>query len=841
MQRFKYIGCAMGVVGIWFACCLTAQAMVSGAKFDIAAGAAPTTLKDFAAQAHMQLLFDYRALQGVKTPELKGELTPEEALKILLGGSGLTFRQINDHTIAIMAPGAVQTSSLGLAAATAAAADAAQEKGAAQDKEGKTSSSSQFRVAQADQGKIASDVAVIKQTPSSAELTEIIVTARKREERLVDVPISIVAVGAEELRERQIVTLEDLPAAVPGLSLQRAGNTYTFEIRGISNSNGGVSSLIGLYIDEADATLPGNGTMQPVPATYDLERVEVLRGPQGTLYGEGSAGGTIHIVTKNPDLTHLAFDSQVAAQFTEGGSPSERIQAVVNVPLIDNQLGLRVATTFDHEGGWIDQPAAGLKDINGGDLTDVRVKGLWQPDPNFTLSVMANINRSDRGIDVSDVSSPQTFTQVFNLTTTPRARKDHDLYNLTATYDMASVGRVLNTVTYLSVYDSETYKSVSAPTSPPPATGQNFNIYEPLVSDFGHLLADEFRVTSPDAGKWQWVLGGLYRHFRTEHQAPSAYFGFEGSPLPPPYSPAENTETLYESWSVFGDTNYRFADRVTVGVGARYFKENQEHSDFIAQIHNSGEFHSTDPRIYAQYKLTSNANLYASAAKGFRSGGSNSYPGQPPFGPEDVWTYELGSKGAFPDARVGFDFAAYLSDYSQYQQFALNTNNEALIFNAGRVRIKGVEGSLTWNPLEHWRVEGRGSYVNARIVELNGTYTPETVGDPIDGVPRYQFTLSDQHEFSWLGKQDVIRVDYNQTSSIAVRSRLTGPWFYASSPVIQILNLHLSSMLKDNLRVGFSVQNLLNDQGYVTPGWYVGNGQRSRPRTYGVEFSAAFD
>jgi outer membrane receptor protein involved in Fe transport len=331
----------------------------------------------------------------------------------------------------------------------------------------------------------------------------------------------------------------------------------------------------------------------------------------------------------------------------------------------------------------------------------------------------------------------------------------------------------------------------------------------------------------------------MYRIFREENDTPFEYFDFRGNPLPEPVA-GQADKSVYESWSVFGDTSYRFG-WLTVGAGARYFQEHQEHSDFIALTHQDAQFHSADPRVYAQLKLASNANAYASAAKGFRSGGFNYYPGQPPFGPEDVWTYELGAKGVLPDDRVSFDAAIYLSNYSQYQLYAAENIAQSLTFNAGAVRIKGVEASLTWNPWDHWRLEGRGNYVNARFTEVNSvTPAVEAAGDPLDEVPRYQFTVSGEHDFSWFGKQDVIRVDYNQTSSMAYRSHNIGPWFYASSPVIQMLNLHMSAMLTDNLKVGVSVQNLLNEQGFLSPYWYLAQGVRPRPRTFGVNFSTTF-
>ena len=190
------------------------------------------------------------------------------------------------------------------------------------------------------------------------------------------------ALTAEDLANRNVVNLDDLPFFVPGLAVESNGAQRRAVIRGISNTGGSNSPLIGLYLDEADVS---SGVFSQLDLnTYDLERVEVLRGPQGTLYGEGSAGGTIRFITKDPSLDHFAFASDVEALFTHKGSPSDRLTAALNIPVIDNVLGFRIAGAFDHNGGWIDQPAAGRKDINGGDSTDIRVKGLWTPSDAFS-------------------------------------------------------------------------------------------------------------------------------------------------------------------------------------------------------------------------------------------------------------------------------------------------------------------------------------------------------------------------------------------------------------------------------------------------------------------------
>jgi outer membrane receptor protein involved in Fe transport len=187
-------------------------------------------------------------------------------------------------------------------------------------------------------------------------LEEIVVTATRREQNLQEVPLAVVAYTGEMLERQGIENMEDLKAVVPNLVV--AGNlggtdTASFTIRGIPN--------VGTYIDGI-WQVSNNGLL--LREFVDLQRVEVLRGPQGTLYGEGSVGGTIRFITKNPQLDRFALNADVAALFTEDGMPSQRIEGAVNVPLIANQFGLRIAGAFDHAGGWISQPAADRKDFN---------------------------------------------------------------------------------------------------------------------------------------------------------------------------------------------------------------------------------------------------------------------------------------------------------------------------------------------------------------------------------------------------------------------------------------------------------------------------------------------
>ena len=676
------------------------------------------------------------------------------------------------------------------------------------------------------------------QNETMPTLQEVVVTAQKRTERLIDVPISIAAVSSDELKQRQITSLEDLPQVVPDLAYNNIGNNHYFEIRGISNLIGN-APLVGIYIDEADVTLGGAAATQINPTVYDLERVEVLRGPQGTLYGEGSAGGTIRFVTRNPDLNRFEFSSDVAALFTEHGAPSQRVNAVTNIPLIDDQLAVRITGTFQHDGGWIDQPAADRKDINDQDLTNVRVKALWQVTPAFTANAMAVINRSERGTDVSDPGNPYTFTQTFNLTTTPRVTDNNDIYNLTLAYEFAAA-KILNTTTYLKVEapwtnQSQTYEFAPPGTSPP------FYYYAPEQNTADHAVTDELRLTSIGSGPWQWTVGGFYRHYRDSTSIPLNYFdlaGPPGTPLPEPY--AFSVDTLYKSESAFLDTSYRLWDRFTVGVGARYFSDHQDFTDHVALTQQTGKFSSFDPRAYAQFKFTRDFNIYASAAKGFRSGGFNA-ASQPAYDPESVWTYELGAKSALAEGRLTLDASVFWSNYSDYQTFGITNASagENFIADVGSARIKGVEWDMTYLPVKNWRFDVRGDYLNARFTEIKATDSDYAVGDPLDLVPRYQLTTSAQYDYSWRAKPGFVRLDYSQQGPETSRNRSIGPWYYGESDVIHTLNFNTSLAWSDDLQVGFFAQNLLGADGFANPYNYIVAGVRPRPRTFGVNFSVS--
>ena len=309
--------------------------------FDLSEPDPASAIRAFGVQAQIQILASADDLKGKRFNPVSGDITTEAALNDLLAGTGLYHRYVGERAVAL-----VSNNSEGGASAQPSREPA---RGAPVIKDDPVERVPTARAADAPSS--ASEQSVkgrANPAEKNSNLEEIVVTAEKREEHLIDVPISMVVLSADELKKRNITNLDELRFAVPGLVIQDSGNLRQIVLRGVANSFGS-ASLIGLYVDEADVT--SQVQSQPDLNTYDLERVEVLRGPQGTLYGDGSVGGTVRFVTNSPALDKFVMESNVAALFTQDGAPSQHINAVVNVPLINNELGLRIAGTFYHDGG----------------------------------------------------------------------------------------------------------------------------------------------------------------------------------------------------------------------------------------------------------------------------------------------------------------------------------------------------------------------------------------------------------------------------------------------------------------------------------------------------------
>jgi iron complex outermembrane receptor protein len=829
-------------VGFWLAAGVAAAdpPPVAPVKLDIQAQPMADALNQWAQKTGYQVIFPEESrTAGLMSSEVKGRYAPDDALAKLLANSGLRYEYVNDRTISVRFA----------EAASEPSKPNASKEGSERPLVLARAQSESPRETEASNRNQSDSSAAAGTGGSDAPLEEIVVTAQKRLERLIDVPISIAAIGSDELTKRRVVNIDDLQAAVPGMSIVGSGELQRrIMLRGVGNTFGG-GSLIGMYLDEVPATPSGPASELDL-RTYDLERVEVLRGPQGTLYGAASAGGTIRFITAKPDLDSFGAKTDLAASFTEDGDMSRRIEGMVNVPLIESELGLRVAGTYDRQGGWMDQPALGKEDINDRTTAHVRAKALWKPSSQLSVDAMAVIHRTDGSAGSKGEDANGNFAQAFNLPTTPSIDDDYDIYNLTMAYDFNSV-RLLSATSFVETSKDARDIASFAQLFAPPAPRRQFIYF--LNSAEARILTEEVRLTSQGDGRWQWTVGGFYRRAKDEGVLIFSTNGVARS--------YQLNTSLSKATSFFADASFQLTQKMKVGVGARYFEEDRESQSGSAAGAPpaalgpllKGKFDSVDPRVYLQYKWNEDVSTYASAAKGFRSGGFNAGT-QPPYDPEKVWTYELGSKLSVNGGRLGVEAAVFYSNYSDYQVSGVvptPPTGDLLnrLSNAGDARIRGVEASLRWRPVEAWAFGLNGTWLDTEFTSIAAGRAPFNVGDNLDLIPKYAFSLSAEREWTMGARPGFVRLDYSQQARVTYRNRnLLGPafgptpWYFGESDIINQLGLNIGLQWSESLSLNVFADNLLNDRGHTSPFAVTDDiATRARPRTFGVQFGVDFD
>src|SRR5579859_7073868 len=466
---------------------------------------------------------------------------------------------------------------------------------------------------------IMASAAFAQQAPEPT-LQEIIVTAQKRASTVQDTPISITAVSGEDLLDRGITEFSALAAATPGISMKTNGPGQTeFEMRGMTSS-GGNSPTVGFYLDDVPLTAPAaaqNGKVVIDPTLYDLNRVEVLRGPQGTLYGSGSMGGTVRLITSQPDATAFYASTQAILSGTEGGGFNHTVNAMINIPLIEDKLALRLVGTEAYTSGWIDRivaapgafPLVSPDGSTRGDVRDapvqkdhkgvndeqayaVRATLLWTPTEALAITPSFFYQTSKQnGISAYD-SDPGTLAhyQPFDIAeplTDSIAVFDLNLNYSFDAFDVTSSTAQWNRKSTQIEDASEDFNN--------PDTGATFasnnglpnpGYYGPAGSgmvsgkedDPSHQFSEELRFASKDGGKLKWVAGLYFSDFSARWQFdgitsnPSAYLDlgtFERATTTQWFIAKSPTEL--KQYAVFGEGTYALTDRLKATLGVRWY------------------------------------------------------------------------------------------------------------------------------------------------------------------------------------------------------------------------------------------------------------------------------
>ncbi len=758
-------------------------------KLNIESQKLATALLELGDAAGVEIVVPQSISSESRQVKIQGDYGLEQALQFMLAESGLSYHFTSETTVVVTEGGD--------------ASDAAENK-RRKDRSGK-----------------------------SSEIEEMVVTAQKREQSIKDVPISIVSFGSEELEERNIDDLVKLSVAVPGMVVQDNGTSKEIYMRGVGNVSG--LPMVGIYLDDIPVT--GYSSQTHIDTRiFDLERVEVLRGPQGTLYGEGSMSGSLRFITKSPQLDEFGGMAKISASYTQDGSPGHKTQGVINIPLVENTLAMRIAGTIENSGGWIDQPAIGRKNINNQDVVNIRVKTLWQPSDATSIGLTTIVHRNEAGAHNQSEDEDGNFAQTFGLTSTPSWDDDYELHNLTLTRDFDSIS-FTSSSSYMDARQLQSSSGRRFQLSPPPAPVLDYHRFSNDRETTA--FSQEVRLTSVGSGPFQWTAGVFYRDIKGSRLSSFMIGVYEpGDPLPDAFGLVSTSSS--ESWAVFGNAGYEVNDRLEIGAGLRYFKDDR--GAFNGTVRQEDSFDSVTPRFYLNYDISNEIKVYGSIAKGFRSGGFNTV-GSPSYGPDSMWTYELGTKMTAMDGEVDAELAFYYSEYTDLQLLGIAPPPAPPvddISNGGEAEIKGVDLSVGWHATDDFRLEAKGSVVQSEVVKLRVSNSPFILGDRLDSVPKYSFTLSAILNFEIDGKAGFGRLDYSQRGKTLWTSRDIWPGFMGSSGVNNMLGGRLELQWNDNISIGLFGENLLNDRDLISPYAFTGFSARNRPRTVGVEFGFDF-
>ena len=744
-------------------------------------------LRDLAHQTGVEVgHFSDQAQSGLLVGPVQGSLSPGDALRMLLHSTGLSYRALSDRAYIVATPSALASaaesvqSGAGAAGHQAGAANhSSNDSRVPAGKEGKSGSSERFRVAQMDQGTPAGASAVGRSQRAASpppQLQEVIVTAQKREERLLDVPASVSSISAGALAAIGAVRMEDYLALSPGITLvQGAGSDggNQISIRGITTGYGG-SPTVGTYIDDA----PFGGTnvygtvIVPDLDPTDVARIEVLRGPQGTLYGAGSMGGLIKYVTAQPDPSHLFGHAEADASQVHGGGSGYGIRAAVNIPLSE-KLALRIGGFDRQDPGYIKDVASRDSNVNAARYQGGRASIAWFISDQWrvTLSALGQHQSydSDSGVDYNSF----TFQPIYGALEHLRASgTGHDAQQLEA-YSL----HVEGDLGWAHLVSSSSYDSQRARFNDDftpvlgPVIASVFGVDGAGASSLQFVdlkkVTQELRLNSPETNVISWQAGLFYTH---EHETtPSSLLTFDattGVPLTLGSISNISPDYHFEEAAVFGDVTYRLASNLDVTAGVRYSHNRQSNVETTSGALNgptttidvSSADSSTTYLFTPRWHLSKDTMLYARIASGYRPGGPNlSVSGVPlTYGPDRVVNYELGMKSDFLDRTASIDLATYYIDWKGIQLFESNSEGFGYYGNAGAATSRGVELSAAWAPLPGLKLSGNGDLNLAKLATNlpPGGGIVGSNGDELPTTPRWSGQLSVDYEFPFMGDWD---------------------------------------------------------------------------------------
>jgi len=816
-------------------------------------------LDEFANQTGLQLVYETRIAKERASKGARAGLSAKEALTQLLDGTGLLFEFLNARTVRIFE-------------SVAAAPQSTETRAPAKRVERSA-------------------------PPWTSLMNEIIVTGSRDERQraaadyVQNVGASVSVVSGTLLEEQKLEQLIDYTAYVPGMNVVTSGvpGQTLVIIRGIAPLT--EASAVSFYLDDTPIGATGNWayanglSLDLLP--YDLEWFEVLRGPQGTLYGAGSQIGMIKYTFKQANVSD--FEARVGADVSTIHAASKfggSIRAMVNVPVVEGLLGVRLSAYDSYTPGYIDNLYSGARNLNVLRQYGGRIAGLWQPAQALSVTLNAFLHRIDEYapgtvLTPGAATVPNTgaawFSEavgsygdlVTNLAFLEPAAKSLDLYSATMHWNPRSVEILSATAWSRShAYFTNDQTPVEGDYYPQLSDGAVPAGLALFRRDLGlEKFSQELRIRSLPARHVEWMLGGFYTRESSTDQQYSYAFDKAYHPIAF-FAPSLSFSTLpstFKERAVFGDLTWRVTDYVDLAGGIRYSHNDQQFISAggawnIPTSYDSGRSSEAAATwmVTARYRLTPDVMFYGRAATSFQPGGpNNSTPGIPPtVKGETLTNYESGLKAEFLERKGLVDLSVFYIDWKNVQM-GVSNGTAGYFANGGHVISQGLEFTSSYSPLRGLTLAYNAAYTQCDFVSVIPAANYVLTGYQLSNVPKWSMSSSVDYAwtptnlwrahvgggFRWIGQE---------WSGIGAVMKRDSPFSYPAVliPSYSVLDLN-ARIVKGPLTMRAFARNVMDKRAYLESGTevdYVANpptpltiyNNLLQPRTIGIGFDYGF-
>jgi len=800
VSKFKQRAAFLFIAGTALSASPAMAQSQSAVSLQIAPQPLAKALSEFARQSRQQLLFTPQIVAGKKSRGLSGNYNPEQGLKALLDGSGLGYRETGRGVFVVTAMAAQSRPAPRPAAALAAAQ------------------------------------ATTAEAAPPAEDAEIVVTAQRRSESIQRVPATITAFNAESLAAKGIENTADLQLRTPGFVMSSNVVFGQPFLRGIGNATLtiGSDSSVATHLDGVYLTRP----MSTFQELFDVERVEVLKGPQGTLYGRNATGGVINIITADPTNS-----VEGKAEFTFGNYDKRKFAATISGPLSgDDTLSGRLTIMKSDHDGYVRNIFDGSR-VESEDVTAGRGKFRLKFSDAAQLTLAGDWLREDdtRGHGLKAVIAGAGSSGTVIPADPHEVSKDYDsrtfakMSGVSLTGDFSVLGSQLKTIT--AYRHSEFKLSLDLDLSP-----RAFANVDP-ETESSNTFTQEIQLSSPRNDHFEWVAGAFYLNEDAETQ-----FNIHLTESGINQTPTGFNKT--SAYAVYGQGSLWLTPKFRLTAGARYSHE-RKHGRVITNFpaptqtnEGTDTWDAFTPHFDINFFPSERVMLYASATRGFKSGGFNATArGLPKFDPEYIWSYEAGVKSTLADGKLRANASAFHYDYRDLQVRALVSGIISGVTNAAKATVEGVEVEFSAKPVTGLTLDLAGAWLDAKFDDFPTT-NPDVGATPINlrgnrlpRAPEWTITAGAGYEFN-LGSN----------GSITTRA----DWQYQSRTFFDEFNVPSRSQKGFSTlsgRIGWASANdrwsvalwgrNLTDVDYITntlrsAGTYGTAHHYAPPRTYGI-------